>query len=113
MDSDVSLDGVYEQLGASTSRATGSSSAKVPLTTAEKALLLTLINEKKEVVEDKRTSYGPRTKKDKAWQKITDKFNSNSTVNQKTKAQIINWWNNSKKRAKKTVRLQCLRLFVI
>jgi len=79
------------------------SKPKASFTTAEKSLLLVLIEENKNVIEDKRTGFGPKTRKDRTWAVITNTFNSNSSVNQKTQKQIVNWWNNTKKRAKKQV----------
>jgi len=71
--------------------------------TAERALLLTLIEERKAIIEDKRTTFGPKTRKTKAWLAITSLYNSDPGVNKKTTKQLKNWWMNSKKRAKKAV----------
>jgi len=78
-------------------------STREPFTTKEKSLLLTLVESRKKIVEDKRTSFGPKCRKDKAWDAITLEFNSDPDVNVRTKTQLKNWWNNSKKRARKDV----------
>lgn len=75
----------------------------VRFTEREKAVVLDLVDEWKEVVEDKKTDYGTKTKKDDAWEAIAGVFNSSDGVSVRTAKQLRDWWKNSKARSKKEV----------
>ncbi len=77
--------------------------AGVRFTEREKAIVLELVDEWKLIVEDKKTDYGTKTKKDDAWEAIAVVFNSSDGASLRTAKQLRDWWKNSKARSKKEV----------
>jgi Myb/SANT-like DNA-binding domain len=78
-------------------------SKSAPLTSTEKSILLSLIRDKKTIVESKKTDFGTTGKKQKAWDEISVKFSSQPNCSAKSSKQIKAWWDNTKKRNKKLV----------
>jgi len=72
-----------------------------PFCAYEKAKLLELINDYKDVLECKRTDFGSLNRKQKAWEDLTKHYCSQPGVTKRTSKQLKTWWHNSKKRAKK------------
>jgi len=76
---------------------------KTPAFTAyEKELLLDLVDSFKDDVECK-TDPMTVIKKQKAWKKITDQFNSDATTTKRTTKQLTKSWDNRKTTAKKKI----------
>jgi len=76
----------------------------VPLSALEKELLILLVREKIKIIEDKKTDFGTNGRKKKAWNLITEKFNSqNSGGTPRSSLQLKKAWANGKRVAKKQV----------
>ena len=69
-------------------------------TNRDKEVLVSLIEEFKEVVENKKTDAVLLKKKETTWDKITEQFNSASGA-KRQKKQLKNCWHNMKNRSKK------------
>jgi len=65
--------------------------------------LIELVNEKKSIIESKKTDFGTKDNKNKAWIKIAEAFNSDEKVKKRTFKQPKKKWENLKTRAKKDV----------
>ena len=73
------------------------------VTSLEQTLLLDLINEYKHIIEDKSKKFGSNDTKQKIWDVIATRFSSQQGVSKRTAKQIRVWWDNKKKRVKKSV----------
>ncbi|OXA46233.1 Myb/SANT-like DNA-binding domain-containing protein 3 [Folsomia candida] len=90
-----------ESIATNTNLPTGSK--RTTFTTFEIKLLLSLVEAKKKILEDKKTDFINLEKKRKGWDQLTTEFNSSAEVTARTKSQLQKKWDNLKSRAKKDV----------
>jgi hypothetical protein len=69
----------------------------------ETTRLLSLVEQYKKILENKKTDFGHTEKKRKTWEQLKTDFNSSPNVQQRSVLQLQNRWRNLKSRAKKDV----------
>ncbi|XP_064643087.1 myb/SANT-like DNA-binding domain-containing protein 3 [Lineus longissimus] len=74
-----------------------------PYSKVEKAVLLELIDDYKDIIENKKHDSKVSKKKELAWDSVTRKYNSEPNVHHRDKAQLKTFWKNVKMRAKKDI----------
>jgi hypothetical protein len=77
--------------------------SRVPYSRYEINRLAALIEEKRKIIENKRTDFNTQGHKNAAWEKLTAEYNSSSDVHQRTVKQLQKKWDNLKMKAKKDV----------
>ena len=75
--------------------------SKSAYTELEKDLLLSLVEERINIIENKKNCGASLEIKKKCWQEVVTKFNSHENVNERNMTQLKNLWRNLKTRAKK------------
>ena len=102
MSSSVESDG-ESSIASKAKNSSKSRKSRVYFSSTETNLLLSLIEEKHNILEDKSTEFLNLEKKRNAWEVLTQNFNSAVDVTQRTCSQLQKKWDNLKSRGKKDV----------
>ncbi len=90
-------------------RETGVKARNPPLSIQEKEFLLELVKERVGIVECKKTDFGSKSRRKKAWSEICERFCSEDGMTSRTAEQLRKFWLNSKRTTKKAVSLYFIR----